>query len=75
MVRSLLAQDKGYLPAAGNSKGIFQDANFQLVSSFTPRPRAKVQLAESRHLRDVQQRQKQKLVNSLPTAKEGKPVS
>ena len=39
---------KGYLPAGDDSDNVFQDANFQLVSSFAPCPRANVQFTVSR---------------------------
>lgn len=44
---SVLAQGKGYLPAGDDSDNVFQDANFQLVSSFAPCPRANVQFTVS----------------------------
>lgn len=45
---SVLAQDKGYLPAGDDSDNVFHVSNFQLVSSFAPCPRANVQFIVSR---------------------------
>lgn len=45
---SVLAQDKSYLPAGDDSDPVFWNANFQLVSSFAPCPRANTQTVLAR---------------------------